>query len=239
MLSTAILWPACPGVHPCLTNFPWLPNSYFQLLWFELFTTKLPGKSDDKCRQHVEKQRHYSADKGSYSQGYSMVFLVVMYDFESWTIKKPLRQRIDAFKLWCWGRLLKGPWTERRSNQSILREINREYSLKGLILKLKLQDFGHPMHTETHWKSPWYCERLRVEGKEGLRGWDGWMALPMQWTWTRANFRRWWETERSGVLQSVGSQRVRYNWATEQQQLVWMLWWLSNGIMKVSPWFFF
>ena len=84
----------------------------------------------------------------------AMVFLVVMYDFESWTIKKPLRQRIDAFKLWCWGRLLKGPWTERRSNQSILREINREYSLKGLILKLKLQDFGHPMHTETHWKSP-------------------------------------------------------------------------------------
>ena len=97
----------------------------------------------------------------------AMVFPVVMYDFESWTIKKPLRQRIDAFKLWCWGRLRKGPWTERRSNQSILREINREYSLKGLIVeinreyslkglivKLKLQDFGHPMHTETHWKSP-------------------------------------------------------------------------------------
>ena len=79
----------------------------------------------------------------------AMVFLVVMYDFEGWTIKKPLRQRIDAFKLWCWGKLLKGPWTARRSNQSILREINCEYSLKGLILKLKLklQDFGHLMQT--------------------------------------------------------------------------------------------
>ena len=75
----------------------------------------------------------------------AMVFPVVMYSCESWTIKKAECQRIDAFKLWCWRRLLKVPWTARRSNQSILREINPEYSLEGLMLKLKLQYFGHLM----------------------------------------------------------------------------------------------
>jgi len=75
----------------------------------------------------------------------AMVFPVVMYGFESWTIKKAERQRIDAFELWCWRRLLRVPWTARRSNQSILKEISPEYSLKGLMLKLKLQYFGHLM----------------------------------------------------------------------------------------------
>ena len=74
-----------------------------------------------------------------------MVFPVVTYGFESWTIKKAKHQRIDAFKLWCWRRLLRVPWTARRSNQSILKEINAEYSLEGLMLKLKLQHFGHVM----------------------------------------------------------------------------------------------
>ena len=73
----------------------------------------------------------------------AMVFPVFTYGCESWTVKKAERQRIDAFKLWCWRRLLKVPWTERRSNQSILGEINPEYSLEGLMLKLKLQYFGH------------------------------------------------------------------------------------------------
>ena len=75
----------------------------------------------------------------------AMVFPVVMYSCEGWTIKKAECQRIDAFKLWCWRRLLKVPWTTRRSNQSVLREINPEYSLEGLMLKLKLQYFGHLM----------------------------------------------------------------------------------------------
>jgi len=75
----------------------------------------------------------------------AMVFPVVMYGYESWTIKKAQRQRIDAFELWCWRRLLRVPWTARRSNQSILKEINPEYSLEGLMLKLKLQYFGHLM----------------------------------------------------------------------------------------------
>ena len=84
----------------------------------------------------------------------AMVFPVVMYRYESWTIKKSERQRIDAFELWCWRRLLRVPWTARKSNQSILKEINFEYSLEGLMLKLKLQYFGHLMQKPTHWKRP-------------------------------------------------------------------------------------
>ena len=105
----------------------------------------------------------------------AMVFPVVMHGCESWTVKKAERQRIDVFKLWCWRRILKVPWTAKRSNQSILREINLEYSLERLMLKLKLQYFHHLMWT-THWKSLWCWEKLRAEGEEGVRGWDGWMA---------------------------------------------------------------
>ena len=89
----------------------------------------------------LKKQRHYFANKGSSSQSYS--FLVVMYGCESWTIKKDEHWRIDVFELWCWRRLLRVPWTTRRSNQSIIKEVSPEYSLEGLMLKLKLQYFGH------------------------------------------------------------------------------------------------
>ena len=101
----------------------------------------------DQPRQH-KKQRHYFANKGPSSQSYkAMVFPVVMYGCESWTIKKTEHRRIDAFELWCWTRLLTVPWTARKSNQPILKEINPEYSLEGLMLKLKLklQYFGHLM----------------------------------------------------------------------------------------------
>ena len=100
-------------------------------------------ESYDQPRQHIKKQRHYFADKGHLVK--AMVFPVVMYGCESWTIKKAECRRIDAFELWCWRRLLRVPWTARRSNQSILREISPEYSLEGLMLKLKLQYFGHLM----------------------------------------------------------------------------------------------
>ena len=98
-------------------------------------------KSYDKPRQHIKEQRHYFANKDLSSQS-STIFPVVMYRCESWTIKKTEHRRIDAFELWCWRRLLRVPWTARRSNQSILKEINLEYSLEGLMLKLKLQYFG-------------------------------------------------------------------------------------------------
>ena len=99
-------------------------------------------ESFDQPRQHIKKQRHYFANKGPSSQG---VFPVVMYGCESWTIKKAECRSIDAFELWCWRRLLSIPWTERRSNQSILKEISPGCSLEGLMLKLKLQYFGHLM----------------------------------------------------------------------------------------------
>ena len=100
-------------------------------------------KSNDQPRQHIKKQRHHFGNKAHIVK--AMVFPVVMYGCESWTIKKTEHQRIDAFELWCWRRLLRVPWTTRRSNQSILKEISPEYSLEGLMLKLKLQYFGHLM----------------------------------------------------------------------------------------------
>ena len=96
-------------------------------------------ESYDQPRQRIEKQRHYFVNKGPSSQGYG--FSVVMY--ESWTIKKTEHRRTDVFELWYWRRLLRVPWTARRSNQSILKKISPEYSLEGLMLKLKLQYFGH------------------------------------------------------------------------------------------------
>ena len=105
----------------------------------------------------------------------AMVFSVVMYGCESWAIKKTECQRIDAFELWCWRRLLRVPWTARRLNQSILKEINLEYSLEGLMLKQKLQYFGHLMWRTTHWKRPWCWERLKTGGEGDDRGGDGWM----------------------------------------------------------------
>ena len=100
-------------------------------------------KSYDQPRQHIKKQRHYLPAKVHLVK--AMVFAIVMYDCESWTIKKAECRRIDAFELWCWRRLLRVPWTARRSNQSILKEIGPEYLLGGLMLKLKLQYFGHLM----------------------------------------------------------------------------------------------
>ena len=121
-----------------------------------------------------------------------MVFPVVMFGCESWTIKKANRLRIDAFELWCWRRLLRVPWTARRSKQSIRKEINPEYSLEVLMLKLKLQYFGHRMQRANHWKRPWCWERLRAGGEWDGRGWDGWMASPTQWTWVWASSGSWW-----------------------------------------------
>ena len=110
----------------------------------------------------------------------AMVFPVVTYGCESWTIKKAEHRRIDAFELWCWRRLLRVPWTARRSNQSILKEISPGYSLEGLTLKLKLQYFGHLMR-RADWKDPDAGKDWRQEEK-GLTE-DGWMASSTQWTW--------------------------------------------------------
>ena len=113
----------------------------------------------------------------------AMIFPVVVYGCESWTMKKAEHGRIDAFELWCWRRLLRVPWTARRSNESVLKEIIPGCSLEGLMLKLKLQYFGYPMWRMTYLKRPSCWERLKVGREEDDRGWDGWMASPTQWTW--------------------------------------------------------
>ena len=141
----------------------------------------------------------------------AMVFPVVMYGCESWTIKKAEHWKIDVFELWCWRRLLRVPSTGRRSNQSILKEISLEYSLEGVMLELKLQYFGHWCKEMTYWKRPWCWERLKAEGEGDDRGWDGWMASSTRWTWVWANFRSYWWTGKPGMLQSMGSQRVGHD----------------------------
>ena len=111
------------------------------------------------------------------------VFPVVMYGCESWTIKKAECQRVDAFELWYWRRLLKVPWTARRSNQSILKEISPECSLEELMLKLKLQYFGHLMWRADSLGKTLMLGRLKARGEGDDRGWDGCMASPTQQTW--------------------------------------------------------
>ena len=122
----------------------------------------------------------------------AMIFPVVMYGCDSWTMKKASCWRIDAFELWCWRRLLRVPWTAKRTNQSILKEIGSEYSLEGLMLKLKLQYLATWHNELTHWERPWCWERLKAGGEGEGRGWDGWMASPTQWTWVCANSGSWW-----------------------------------------------
>ena len=137
-----------------------------------------------------------------------MVFPVVMYGCESWTVKKVARRRINAFELWCWRRLLRVHWTVRRSNQSILKEISPGCSLEGLMLKFKLQYFGHLMQRVDSLQKTLMLGGSRAGGEGDDRGWDGWMASLTQWTWIWLNSRSWWWTGRPGVLWFMGSQRV-------------------------------
>ena len=125
-----------------------------------------------------------------------------------------------APKNWCFWTvvlktLLRVPWTARRSNQSILKEINLGCSLEGLMLKLKLQYFGHLMPKLTHFKKPWCWAGLGAGGKGDNRAWDGWMASLTRWAWVWVDSGSWWWTGRPGVLRFMGSQRVRHDWATE------------------------
>ena len=137
---------------------------------------------------------------------------------EIWTIKKAECQRIDAFELWCWRRFLQAPWTTRRSNQSILKEISPKYSMVRVMLKLKLQYRGH-FHGAKNWliwKDP---DAGKYSRWEEMRTTEDEMAdaiiYSTQWTWVWKSFGRCWWTGKSGGLQSMGSQRVGHDWATE------------------------
>ena len=123
----------------------------------------------------------------------AMAFPVVMYGYERWTTKKAEGKRVDAFKLWHWRRLLRVPWTARRSNQSILKELNPEYSLEGLMLKLSSNTLATWCEETTHWRRPWCWERLKAKDK---RASENEMVRKHHWisTWIWANSRRWWRT---------------------------------------------
>ena len=171
-------------------------------------------KSYDQPRQHIEKQRQYFETKGYLVK--SMVFPVVMYGCGSWTIKKAERRRIDAFELWCWKRLLRVPWTARRSNQSILKEISLGCSLEGMMLKLKLQYFGHLMGKADSLEKTWMLGKIegrRRRGQQRMRWLDG-ITDSMDRSW--ASTRRWWRAGKPGVLQSMRSQRIKHDWVAGQ-----------------------
>ena len=150
----------------------------------------------------------------------AMVFPVVMYGCERWTIKKVECQRIDALELWCWRRLLRLPWTAKRSKLSILKKISPEYSLEGLMLNWNSNTLASWSKQLTFWKRPWCWERLKTGGEGDDRGWDGWMASPPWWTWVWASFGSWWWKGKPGMLQSMRSQRVGHHWATELNWII-------------------
>ena len=144
----------------------------------------------------------------------AMVFTVVTYGCESWTIKKAEHRRIDAFELWYWRRLLRVPWTARRSNKSILKEISPGCSLEALMLKLKLQYFGYLM-----WRTDSLEKTLmmgKIDGRR-KRGWQRmrWLDGITQWTWVWTSSRSWRWTGKPGMLQTMWFQRVGHDWVTE------------------------
>ena len=130
----------------------------------------------------------------------AMVFPVVMYGCESWTIKKADLWRIDAFELWFWRRLLKVPWTARRSNQSILRKSVLNIHWKNWYWSWNSNTLATWYEELTHLKRPWCWERLKAGGEGDARGWNGWIASPTQWTWVWVNSESWWWTWMPGVL---------------------------------------
>ena len=145
----------------------------------------------------------------------AMVFPVIMYRCDTWTIKKPEHQRIDAFELWCWRRLWRVPWTARRSNQSILWRSVLGVHWRDWYWSWNFNTLATWYEDLTHWKRPWCWERLKVGGEGENRGWDGWMASMTQWTWVLVNSGSWWWTGRPGVVRFMGSQRVGHDWMTE------------------------
>ena len=144
----------------------------------------------------------------------AMVFLVVTYRYEldnkeSWALKN------SCFWIVVLEKTIKSPLDCKKIKPVIIKEINPEYSLEGLMLKLKLQYFDHQCEELTCWKRSWCWERVRAGGERDDRGWDGWMASLTQWTWVWESSERWWRTGEPGVLQSTGSQKVGHDLETE------------------------
>ena len=159
----------------------------------------------------------------------AIFFPVVTYGCDSWTLKKAECWRIDAFELWCWRKLLRVPWTTRRSNQSILKEISPEYLLEGLMLKLKLQYFGHLMQRTDSLDNTRCWERWRAGGEGDDRGWDYWMVSPTQLTWIWVNSRSWWWQGGLACCSPWGCKESDMTWATE---LNWNDWTFQKMLLS-------
>ena len=190
-------------------------------------------KSYDQPRQHIKKQRHYFANKGPSRQIYSFssshVWMWEFNDKESWVPKN------WCFELWYWRRLLRVPWTARRSNQSIPKDINPEFSFEGLMLKMELQYSSHLMWRTDSLEKPWFWERMKVRGEGNNREWDGWMETPTWGTWVWASSWSWWWTGKPGVLQSMGLQTVRHDLVTKLTELILLrTWWARLFVIVVS-----
>ena len=146
----------------------------------------------------------------------AMVFPVVMYGCESWMMKKAEHWRIDAFELWCWRRILRVPWTTRRSNQSIVKQISLGVHWKDWCWGWNSNTLATSCEELTHWKRPWCWEGLGAEGEGDNREWDGLMASPTRCTWVWMSSGSLWWTGRPGMQWFMGSQRVGPDWATER-----------------------
>ena len=176
-----------------------------------------------------------------------MVFPVVIYGCESWTVKKAEHQRIDAFELWCWRRLLRARWTVKISNKSILKETSPGCSLEGRCWGWNSNTLATSREELTNWKRPWCWEGLGAGGEGDDRQWDGWMASPTRWTWVWVNSGSWWWTGRPGLLWFMESQRVWHdcvtelNWTALSLQRTFCLIDSSNVFLfcRFLPWFYY
>ena len=175
------------------------------------------------CTINLQAAKCPSSQGYAFSSGHVSTGIHVSSGCESWTVKKAEHWRIDAFELWCWRRLLRVPWTARRSNQSILKEISPGVHWKDWCWSWNSNTLATWCEELTHWKRPWCWEGLRAGGEGDDRGWDGWMASPTRWMWVWVNSGSWWWTGRPGMLRFTGSQRVGHDWATELNwtELLW------------------
>ena len=184
--------------------------------WLQPWNQKMltPWKeSDDQPRQHIKKQRHYFATKVRLVT--AIVFPVITYGCESWIVKKAEGQKVDAFELWCWRRPLSP--LDCKEIQPVYPKWAQSWVFIGRTdVEVETPNtLATSCEELTHWKRPWCWEGLRAGGEGDNRGWDGWMTSPTRWTCVWVNSGSWWWTGRPGMLQFMGSQRVRLDWATK------------------------